>query len=54
MAKAKIAHDEQFPYWAQCFQLYLKIKLSFLEIVQVFVTMFLKSSGADLLYVGKG
>ena len=36
------------------FQLYLTIKISFMEIFQVFVTMFSKSSAADLLYVGKG
>ena len=35
-------------------QNYFTIKLSFMEIFQVFVTMFLKSSAADLLYVGKG
>ena len=54
MAKGEIAHDEQFLLWPQYFQLYLTIKLSFMEIVQVFVTMFLKSSAAELLYVGKG
>ena len=40
--------------WPQCFQLYLTIKMSFMEIFQVFVTMFSKASAADLLYVGKG
>ena len=30
------------------------IKLSFIEIVKVFVTMFSKSSAAELLYMGKG
>ena len=53
-AKGEIAHDEQFLLWPQCFQLYLTIELSFMEIFQVFVTIFLKSSAADLLYVGKG
>ena len=42
VAKGEISH------------LYLSIKLSFMEIFQVFVIMFLKSSAADLLYVGKG
>ena len=36
------------------FQLYLTIKLSIMEIFQVFVTIFSKSSAEDLLYVGKG
>ena len=45
---------EQFLLWPQCFQLYLTIKLSFMDIFQVFVTMFSKSSAAYLLYVGKG
>ena len=51
--KLKIAHDEQFHLWPQCFQLHLlTIKRSFMEIFQVFVTMFSKSSAADSLYVG--
>ena len=54
MAKGEIAYDEQFYLWPQCFQLYFTIMLSFMEIFQVFVTMFSKSSAADLLYVGKG
>ena len=55
MAKGEIAHDEQFLLWPQCFQLYLTMKLSFMEIFEVFVTMFSKLSAADLLYiVGKG
>ena len=54
VAKGEIAHDEQFHLSPQCFQLYLTIKLSFMEIIQVFVTMLLKSSAADWLYVGKG
>ena len=54
MAKGEIAHDEQFHLWSQCFQLHLTIKLSFMEIFQVYVTMFSKSSAVDLLYVGKG
>ena len=36
MAKGKIAHDEQFLFWPQCFQLHFTIKLSFIEIFQVF------------------
>ena len=35
--------------WPQCFQLYLTIKLSFMENFQVFVTIFSKLSAADLL-----
>ena len=53
MAKGEIAHDGQFLLWPQYFQLYLTIKLSFIEIFQGFVTMFLKSSAANLLYVEK-
>ena len=49
MAKREIAHDEP-----QGFQLYLTIKLTFMEIFQVCVTLFSKSSAADLFYVGKG
>ena len=47
VAKCEIAHDEQFLRWPQCFQLYLTIKLSFMEIFQVFVTLYSKSSAAD-------
>ena len=54
MAKVSIAHDEQFHLGPKCFQLYLTIKPSLMEIVQEFVTMFSKSSAADVLYVGKG
>ena len=54
MAEGESAHDEQFLLWPQCFQHYLKIKLSLIEIFQVFIAMFSKSSAADLLYVGKG
>ena len=54
VAKGEIAHHEQFHLWQQCFQLYLTIKLSLMEIFQGFVTMFSKLSAADLLYVGKG
>ena len=53
VAKDKIAHDEQFLLWPQCFQIYFTIKLS-LESFQVCVTMFSKSSAADVMYVGKG
>ena len=51
VAKGENAHDEIFLLWPQCFQLYLTIKLSFMEIFQVFVTMFSKWSAADLSYV---
>ena len=47
MAKGEIAHNEQFPLWPQCFQLFLMIKLSFIEIFHVFVNRI-----AELLYVG--
>ena len=54
MAEGEIAHVvEQFFLGPQCFQLYLTIKLSFIEIFQFFVIMFSKSSAADLLYVGR-
>ena len=49
VAKGEIAHDEP-----QCFQLYLTIKLYFMEIFHVFVTIFSKSSAAEFVYVGKG
>ena len=51
VAKGEIAHDEQFLLWPQCFQLYLTIKLSCMEIIQVFANMFSNLSAADLLYV---
>ena len=54
VAKGDIAHDEHFLFWPQCFQLYLTVDLSFLEIFQVFANMFSKSSAADLLYVEEG
>ena len=53
MVKGEIAHDEQFLLWPQCFQLYVIIKLSFMENVLDFVTIFSKWSAADLLYVEK-
>ena len=53
VAKGEIVHDEQFLLWPQCFQDYLTIKLSFMEIFQVFVVMFSKASAADLLNVEK-
>ena len=37
------AHFEQFLFWPQCFQLCLTIKPSFMDIFQVFGTMFSKS-----------
>ena len=54
VAKGEITHDEQFLLGPQCFQLYLTIKRFFMKIFQAFVTMFSKSSAADLLYVGNG
>ena len=54
VAKGEIAHNEQFLHLPQCFQLYLMMKLLCIEIFHIFVNMFLKSSAADLLYVGKG
>ena len=36
MAKGEIARDEQFPLLPQCFQLFLTIKLSFMEIFSGF------------------
>ena len=52
--KGEIAHHEQFHHLPQCFQLYLIIKLSLMEISHILNKMFSKSSSADLLYVGKG
>ena len=54
MTDGEIAHDEQFLHWQQCFQIYLTIKISFMDIFQVFDTMFSMSSTADLFYVGEG
>ena len=54
MAKAEIAHDEQFHLLQQYFQLYLTIKLFLMDIFQVSVTVFSKLSAANFLYVGKG
>ena len=54
MAKGEIAHDKQFLLWLQCFYFYSTIKLSLIDIFEVIVTMFSKSSAADLLHVGKG
>ena len=54
VAKGEIAHDEQFILRLQCFQLYLTIKLLFMETFQVSVTICSESSAVDLLYVGKG
>ena len=45
---------EKFPLLPQCFQLYLMIKLSFMEIFRSFANMFSMSSAAELSYVGKG
>ena len=54
VTKEEIAQDEQFLLLPQCFQLYLIVKLSFVEIVQVCVNKFWKSPAAELLYEGKG
>ena len=54
VTKGEIAHDEQFPLLPHCFQLYLIIKFSFMEIFHIFADMFSKSSAAELPYVGKG
>ena len=40
VTKEEIVQNEQFVLWPQSFQLYLTIKLSFMEIFQVFITMF--------------
>ena len=53
MAKGEIAHDEQFPLLPQFVQLYLMIKISFMEIFHIFANIFSKSSAAELSYVGK-
>ena len=48
VTKGEIAHDEQFPLLPQCFQLYLIINLSFMEIFRMFANMFSKPYAADL------
>ena len=52
VTKGEIA--QQFLLLSQCFQLFLMIKLSFMEIFHIFANMFLKTFAAELLYVGKG
>ena len=51
MAKGKIAHDEQFLLWPQCFQLFSIVVLSFIDVFQMLNLMFSKFY-ANLLYVG--
>ena len=54
VAKEEIAHNEQFLLLSPCFQRCSIIVLSFKVSLQLSSGMFLKSSAADLLYVGKG
>ena len=51
VAKGEMAHDEQFHLLSQSFQLYLIIKLSFMEIFHAFANMYFEMSTVDLLYV---
>ena len=53
MTKGRIAKNEQFLLLPQCFQLFLVIIPTFIEVFRVFPWMFSKSSAVDL-YVGKG
>ena len=46
VTKEEIAQNEQFLLLSQCLQLFLIIKLSFMEIFHVFVGMFQMSSAA--------
>ena len=48
----EIAQNQQFLLLPQCFQLYLIVEPSVIEIFQIFVNMLTKSSAAELLYVG--
>ena len=52
--KEEIAQNKQFLLLLPRFQLYSIIVLSFEESFQTISCMFLKSSAAELLYVGKG
>ena len=54
VTKEEIYQNEQFLLLPQCFQLFLIINLSFMEIFHVFLNMFQMLAAADLLYVGKG
>ena len=54
VAKGEIAHDEQFFLCPQCFILYLTIKLSFMEIFQVFVIYAFKVVCYKFVVCGKG
>ena len=54
VAKEEIAQNEQFILLPHCFQLFSIFKPSFKEIFHIFPQMVLKSSAADLFYVGKG
>ena len=51
VTKEEIAHDEQFLPLPKCFQLYLLIPHSFIEIYHILALMFSKLSAADLSFV---
>ena len=50
----KLLMMSNFPLLPQCFQLYLMIKLSFMEIFHILTYLFSNSSAEDLSYVGRG
>ena len=54
VAKGGFALIKQFLLLPKCFQLFIIIVLSFIEIYHIFAKMYSKSSTADFLYVGKG
>ena len=54
VTNGEIAQYKHFFLLSQNVQLFSIIKLSFIEIFQMFAYMISKLSAADLLYVGKG
>ena len=54
VVREEIAQNEQLLLLPECYQFYLILKFSFIEIVHVFVHKFWKTSATEMLYVGKG
>ena len=54
VTKEEIAQNEQFLLLPQCFQFFLVIIPTLIEIFHIFEETLLKSSAADVSYEGKG
>ena len=54
VAKREIAHNEQYLHLPQCFQLYLIVKLLFVELFHIFAYLYFMLSAEELFNVGKG